>query len=320
VTAPAGPDRGSLVDALTLPGGVDRRAPDARRGGGAGLWLRRLGALVFWASIQGAFLLPALPPLDEMLPNVSPLAGALFNVLVAVGFVWWFVLRPRARGERRRLATFRIRPVAPAVARWVPLAAAGMIGVVLASLVILPRVMAVPKSDAAFLEAYLRRPFAPVALLIMVAVVAPLLEEFLFRGWMQRSLERRTLPWRAILITAVAFGVAHGDAFGLPLRVVFGVASGYAAYATRSIWPSVVLHGAYNGSLVLLSGALPKVDERTISVWAQNDRIFLTALAVLAACACVLALALRAMRDAASADRAARVTPTRPTALRPSLG
>jgi membrane protease YdiL (CAAX protease family) len=305
VTAPAGPERGALVDALVLPGGVDTGAPRARRGG-AGLWLRRLGALVFWGSIQGVFLLPAIPPLDRMLPDVPAIYGALFNLAVAAGFVWWFVVRPIARGEWRRLATFRIRRVPAEVARWVPLAAAAMVGVVLAALVLLPRLMAVPKNDATFLEAYLRRPFAPIALLLMVAVVAPLLEEFLFRGWIQRSLERRTLPWRAILITAVLFGVVHGDAFGLPLRVVFGVASGYAAYTTRSIWPSVVLHGAYNGSLVLLSGALPKVDERTLAAWSQDDTVFVGALGALAVCALVLAFALRAMRDGAMRARAAR--------------
>ena len=305
MTAPAGPDRGGLIDALTLPGGVDTRAPRTRHGG-AGLWLRRLGALVFWASIQGVFLAPELPGFDEMLPNVPPILGALFNLCVAAGFVWWFVLRPKARGERRRLATFRIRPVASEVARWVPLAAAAMIGVVLASLVILPRVMQVPKNDAPFLEAYLRKPFAPVALLLLVAVVAPLLEEFLFRGWIQRSLERRTLPWRAILITAVGFGVAHGDAFGLPLRVVFGVASGYAAYTTRSIWPSVVLHGAYNGSLVLLGGALPQVDERMLEGWSRTDAIFYPALAALVAASTMLAWAVRGMGDAADRARAAR--------------
>ena len=293
------------MDALVLPGGVDAPSPRARPGR-AGLWLRRLGTLLFWASIQGVFLLPEIPPLDRTLPAMSPVVGALFNLVVAAGFVWWFVLRPRARGERRRLATFRIRPVPPAVARWVPLAAAAMIGVVLSSLVLLPRVMQVPKNDATFLEAYLRKPFAPIALLLLVAVVAPLLEEFLFRGWIQRSLERRTLPWRAILITAVAFGVAHGDAFGLPLRVVFGVASGYAAFTTRSIWPSVVLHGAYNGSLVILSGALPNVDERTLARWAQDDAIFGGALAALAAFALILAFALRAMRDGAARARAAR--------------
>jgi membrane protease YdiL (CAAX protease family) len=119
------------------------------------------------------------------------------------------------------------------------------------------------------------------------------------------------LPWRAILITAVAFGLAHGDAFGLPLRVIFGVASGYAAYTTRSIWPSVVLHGAYNGSLVVLSGAMPKVDERTLTGWAQNDQVFLLALAALAVSGSVLVLALRAMRDAAVTARAARVAPRR---------
>jgi membrane protease YdiL (CAAX protease family) len=305
VTAPAGPERSTLGDAFVLPEGAGARGT---RPGTAGLWLRRLGALVFWASIQGLFLLPELPGLDQLLPDVPPIVGVLLNLAVAAGFVWWFVRRPAARGELRRLATFRIRPVPPQVARWVPLASAAMVGIVLSALVLLPRVMQVPKSDADFLEAYLRKPLAPVALLLMVALVAPLLEEFLFRGWIQRSLERRMPHWRAILITAVLFGVAHGDAFGLPLRVVFGVASGYAAYTTRSIWPSVVLHGAYNGSLVLLSGALPKVDERTLAGWAQDDRIFGSALGVLTVFAVLLAFALRRMRDGAAHARATRRT------------
>jgi hypothetical protein len=120
VTAPAGPERGGLVDALALPEGVSAGGPRARPGG-AGLWLRRLGALLFWATIQGVFLLPAIPPLDQVLPQVSPLLGALFNLLVAAGFVWWFVLRPRARGERRRWrpsASGPCRPRSRAGCRW----------------------------------------------------------------------------------------------------------------------------------------------------------------------------------------------------------
>jgi hypothetical protein len=61
----------------------------------------------------------------------------------------------------------------------------------------------------------------------------------------------------------------------------------------------------------VLSGAMPKVDERTLTGWAQNDQVFLLALAALAVSGSVLVLALRAMRHAAVTARAARVAPRR---------
>ena len=181
-----------------------------------------------------------------------------------------------------------------------------MVAVVVTALVVLPRFLRIPPDKTTFLDAYLDQPLGPAAVFVMVAVIAPLLEEFLFRGWMQRSLERRTSAWTAIAVTAVTFGVVHGDVFGLPLRIAFGLASGYLAWRTRSIWPSVVLHGAYNGSLVMLSGALPQVDEHVLARWAATDAIFYPALVALALASLSLAWAVRGMGDATARVRARR--------------
>ncbi|GLC27147.1 CPBP family intramembrane glutamic endopeptidase [Roseisolibacter agri] len=305
MTAPRPSDdtrAGGLLDAALLPDvpaagapltGATRRRPD-----GASLWLRRIGALLFWACAQVVFLIPQL--------HIPPAVGVLLNGAIAAGFVWWFVARRAARADRRRLATFRIRPVAPEAARWIVPAAAAMVAVVMAALVVLPRFIRIPPDKTTFLDAYLDQPLGPAAVFVMVAVIAPLLEEFVFRGWMQRSLERRTAAWTAIALTAATFGVVHGDLFGLPLRIAFGVASGYLAWRTRSIWPSVVLHGAYNGSLVMLSGALPQIDEHTLDRWAHTDAVFFPALVALALASLTLAWAVRGMGDAAARVRARR--------------
>jgi membrane protease YdiL (CAAX protease family) len=303
VTAPdPTPPTGGLLDAVVLPGGGASAEPRARDG--AGLWLRRVGALLFWGTVQGIFLIPRRPPATGF--YVPPAAGVALNVAIAVGFVWWFVLRPAARAERRRAATFRLRPIARGAAPWLVPASLAMVSVVVAALLVLPRFVSIPREKSNLLDAYMREPLGPVALFVMVAVIAPLLEEFLFRGWMQRSLERRTTARNAIVVTAVVFGAVHLDLFGLPLRVAFGLASGYLAWRTRSIWPSVVLHGAYNGSLVLLGGALPQVDERMLEGWARTDAIFYPALAGLALASAMLAWATRGMGDAVDRARAAR--------------
>ncbi len=286
MTEPARPQHDApsgLVDLVVLPGGAGAAEQAAPRRTGGATWARRVGAVLFWGVIQGAFL------------AVPPAVGLVINLAVAAGFVWWFAARPAVRADARRRATYRLRPVAPGARGWIVPAALAMVAVVVAALVVLPRFIPIPPDRTTFLDAYLKRPLGPAAVFVMVAVIAPLLEEFLFRGWMQRTLERRTTPWRAIAITAATFGLVHVDLFGLPLRVAFGVASGYLAWRTRSILPSVVLHGAYNGSLVILGGALPQVDERTLTAWARTDAIFYPALAGLALAGAALAWSVRRM-------------------------
>jgi membrane protease YdiL (CAAX protease family) len=302
VTAPD-PAPGGLLDSIVLPGaGTGPSSPRGRAG--AGLWLRRIGALLFWGVIQGVFLLPR--DVTRARFFVPPAAGVVLNLAIAGGFVWWFALRPGARADRRRSASFRLRPVPRGSAGWLVPASLAMVSVVVAALLVLPRFLRIPPERTTILDEYMRQPLGPVALFVMVALIAPLLEEFLFRGWMQRSLERRTTARNAIVVTAVVFGAVHGDLFGLPLRVAFGLASGYLAWRTRSIWPSVVLHGAYNGSLVLLGGALPQVDERMLEGWSRTDAIFYPALGALVVASATLAWAVRGMGDAADRARAAR--------------
>jgi membrane protease YdiL (CAAX protease family) len=270
-----------------------------------------VGALLFWGVVQGAFLLPSRVPVPgQPWPEflIPPAAGVLLNMAVAAAFVWWFAARPAVRADARRRATYRLREGASSAAPWIVPAALSMIAVVMAALLVLPRIRPIPEEQT-FLDDYLRLPLGPAAVFVMVAVIAPLLEEFLFRGWMQRTLERRLGAWPAIAITASAFGLVHADLFGLPLRIAFGAASGYLAWRTRSIWPSVVLHGAYNGSLVILSGALPQVNERTLTAWAHTDAIFYPALGALALAGSALAWSVRRMGAAAHAARFTRRPP-----------
>ncbi|MDF1505286.1 type II CAAX endopeptidase family protein, partial [Roseisolibacter sp. H3M3-2] len=301
MTAP--PAGETLLDRVVLPGG------DGRGRGSGWTWPKRIVALVFWGTIQGVFLLPrAVPVPGQPWPGflLPPAVGLLLNLAIAAAFVWWFALRRGVRDDPRRRATYRLRAVPPAAAPWILPASASMIAVVCAALVVLPRFVRIPPDRNTFLDEYLDLPLGVAAVLVMVAVIAPLLEEFLFRGWMQRTLERRTSPVVAIAVTALAFGLVHVDLFGLPLRVAFGLASGYLAWGTRSIWPSVILHGAYNGSLVVLGDALPQIDERQLTAWAQNDAVFYPALAGLALASLALAASVRRARDAAPAARAAR--------------
>lgn len=87
-----------------------------------------------------------------------------------------------------------------------------------------------------------------LALLLMAAPVAGVVEEAAFRGYMQGPIERRLGVPAAILITGTMFAVAHLD-FTLmlwPYYVAVAAIYGIVTHLTRSILPAVLLHTGGN--------------------------------------------------------------------------
>jgi uncharacterized protein len=90
-----------------------------------------------------------------------------------------------------------------------------------------------------------------VALLVSAALIAPLVEELLFRGLLQPALSARLGPAAGLWLTAGLFTLAHGSAGGV-FHLVAGLAYGLVARRAGSIWPAVVVHGLNNAAAVLL--------------------------------------------------------------------
>jgi membrane protease YdiL (CAAX protease family) len=108
-----------------------------------------------------------------------------------------------------------------------------------------------------------------VSMLIVIVIVAPMIEELIFRGVVLRGLLSRTAPAVAIGLQGVLFGCAHIDPargtgnIGLAILLSgVGITLGASAYLFRRIGPTVVAHGILNGiaMLLVLSGWLDDVD------------------------------------------------------------
>ncbi len=80
---------------------------------------------------------------------------------------------------------------------------------------------------------------------IVLVVVSPVLEELLFRGLGFKLLERFGQSM-AIVLTAVAFALFHGQFLQLPALVLFGAAMGYLRSRTGSIYPCIATHVVAN--------------------------------------------------------------------------
>lgn len=97
-----------------------------------------------------------------------------------------------------------------------------------------------------------RTPTELVAALLLAAVVVPVAEEFLFRGLIQRTLERTWRPAAAVIVTSALFTAIHMQIFGGAAVFIIGAYLGVVASRARSIVPSVVAHAVMNGTAVVV--------------------------------------------------------------------
>ncbi len=101
---------------------------------------------------------------------------------------------------------------------------------------------------------------------IAIAVVPPIIEEFLFRGAILGSL-RKHGDALAIVVSAVMFGFAHSNFIQTPVTFLTGLVLAYLTVKTNSLIPAIIIHFVNNSSSVAFSLLSQlKLDEMIYSV------------------------------------------------------
>ncbi|HSU16811.1 type II CAAX endopeptidase family protein [Longimicrobium sp.] len=241
-----------------------------------------MAALLFFLWQVGATAFLVIPPRLAM----------FWLTAVAVMFLWCHAA-PQGWTTARARATARVRPVPRGAWPWLAVLAPVMSAGALAMWMLLTSLhLAHDRPLPRQILEYGDRPGGTLVLVMLIAGLAPLTEEFAFRGWIQRPLERRFGPAWAIGVTAVLFALAHFDPGGVPIRVIGGVALGYTAWVTRSIWAGMLLHFAWNVGVLAFGGTFPDFEPAT------HPRVALPAALVLALSAAVFARAAARLRRA----------------------
>jgi hypothetical protein len=155
---------------------------------------------------------------------------------------------PHATAQSRR-ANARIHSIHDDL--WGPAILAGVLGLIGVLLLqgLLSRIVTLPHQVASDISQYSR--VVVWLWVLMSAVVAGVVEETAFRGYMQRPIERRHGPVIAILVTGVVFGLMHFthpevSLVLLPYYVAVSAVYGMLAYLTDCVLPSMVLHAGGN--------------------------------------------------------------------------
>ncbi len=132
-------------------------------------------------------------------------------------------------------------------------------------------------------------PLALAVMIVSVAVVPALAEEFMFRGVILTVL-RRYGDTFGIFMSALLFGFLHGNFIQTPFAFVVGLVLGYVTVYTGSMLPAMIIHFANNAVSVLMSylyGNIPFENLVTIIY------LFISVLFAIIGVACIAALSKR---------------------------
>ncbi|MEW5927348.1 MAG: CPBP family intramembrane glutamic endopeptidase [Gemmatimonadota bacterium] len=222
--------------------------------------------------------------------------GLAAAALLFAAFLRGYLLRAGRPGERRRWATLRLRPLDRDAALGTLMAVPVLFALAWSLGEVWTRLVPVPPETFRPFEALTRTAEGRLAVVLVAMVAAPIVEEFVFRGLVQRPLERRWGPAPAIAFTALLFALVHALPWVLPIHLLLGLAFGFVVYATRSVWAGVLLHAANNSLAALGIGA--EAPELPPTVWRTGFTAdFWTALAMLVLAALAArALGLRMLR------------------------
>lgn len=88
--------------------------------------------------------------------------------------------------------------------------------------------------------------------ILMTVVLAPVMEETLFRGLIQGSINERDGAAKAILLSALLFGVFHMIPQQAINAFLVGIILGYIYFRTKSLLTVIILHALNNGISYLM--------------------------------------------------------------------
>lgn len=117
---------------------------------------------------------------------------------------------------------------------------------------------------------------------LMLVVAAPICEELFFRGIILDGLLKNYTPKRAIIWSALFFGIGHLNPWQFIAGLAIGLFMGWVYYRTRSLTATVFIHVVANGSGVLLGWLLVPDPQQWVTTRALvgNDLLYFGLLAM----------------------------------------
>ena len=217
----------------------------------------RFAFLIVLLSVISALIIGSLfSALDpSILSGAKPGLSTYIAMFVGQGFLIVPILFFLTRKKLPLAESLRLNPVSREVVFTTILLSIG--AMIISDEINILVDMIIPMPDSFLqVEAMLtpENPLSLFLLIITIVFLAPIGEELLFRGFLQKKLEE---SWqditRAVLVTSLFFAFIHMNPVWIIQIYLLGVILGYLAWKTGSILTSLVLHSLNNGAALILT-------------------------------------------------------------------
>jgi membrane protease YdiL (CAAX protease family) len=184
-------------------------------------------------------------------PDTMSVIAVVAQILLDLALLAYLAAQMRVRFQSPFWRTIGWRPIETrSSSRTLPYLALALGGFSLAAIVAFAEALFPPKHPLP-IQAVTQNPHAAVLFMLSAVLLAPVVEETVFRGYLYPVVARSFGVGLGVVITGALFGLLHaGQLWGgwwqIALLVIVGIVFTIARAATRTVVASYVLHASYN--------------------------------------------------------------------------
>ena len=193
----------------------------------------------------------------------GPMSALSYGLSMGLTILGVLIYRKLRRGEGR-VFRLSLRGFNPMLILW------GFVLLLITGIVIEPVLNLFPES---FLETLNQMGANGGWSVLMLAVLAPVMEEVLFRGILLESVREKYSSGRAIVVSALMFGVIHIIPQQVVNAFVIGLILGFIYVRTDSLWPVIIIH-ALNNAMAYVIMQWSDGANITVRSLIENDTIY----------------------------------------------
>ena len=115
--------------------------------------------------------------------------------------------------------------------------------------------------DKTSIQALLKLMDGGIVSIVAICIIAPLIEEMLFRGIILRGFLSHYSAKKAIIVSSLLFALIHLNIYQIPGAFILGCFIGWIYYKSRSLWPCILAHAINNIGVYIFYVNYSELDE-----------------------------------------------------------
>ncbi|MDP2114439.1 MAG: CPBP family intramembrane metalloprotease, partial [Bacteroidota bacterium] len=129
--------------------------------------------------------------------------------------------------------------------------------------------------------------------ILKVVIMAPVIEELIFRGVIMHGLMRNYSKFTAVFVSALMFALFHLNPWQFPATFILGIVLGILMLRTRNIYLCILGHAINNGLVLISIEYWDVIQETSFFQSSKFNQLLISALIATAALVLIFLLSVQ---------------------------